>query len=390
MGSFHALGCTVALSAILLPAARARAAGVTPEERPGDPRRACLAQHDAAPVLTRADMLTEARAALAACSKGACPVAIRAECAESFEALTASIPSVIVSATSHDQDEDRVRVIVDGEVVPLRRDGRPLEFNPGLHRFRFEAPAQEPVERQVLLVRGEKYRVLSVRFEHLKGAPPPEPARRPEPAPPPQVVPLPEPAPASKPAPPVALAPRAVPSPLPEPAPASKPAPPVARAQPPAPAPPPEPVSLPEPSPAQTPSAMSAPGPVPSVPSTGSSRPVPVLDYVLGASALVGIAGVAGFGLWGLNERQSLESTCSPFCSDSQLSAVRSKLVAADIAMGVAVLSILGGAYVYVTRPTVERKETAGGGPLGVPRAGATLALAPIASGAVLRLEGDL
>jgi hypothetical protein len=95
----------------------------------------------------------------------------------------------------------------------------------------------------------------------------------------------------------------------------------------------------------------------PPQPSTEPSRPVPVLSYVFGAVALVGVAGFAGFGLSGLEEYNSLESSCRPACDSSKVDAVRTKLVLADISLGVAIGSAVTATILYLGRPKAGSSE---------------------------------
>jgi hypothetical protein len=81
-------------------------------------------------------------------------------------------------------------------------------------------------------------------------------------------------------------------------------------------------------------------------------RPIPLTVYVLGGVALAGAGAFAGFGLSGLAQRSSLQSTCQPVCSTTDVASVRSKLIAADVSLGVAVLSTAVAGYVYFSRPT--------------------------------------
>ncbi|WP_437786838.1 hypothetical protein [Sorangium sp. So ce1097] len=84
-------------------------------------------------------------------------------------------------------------------------------------------------------------------------------------------------------------------------------------------------------------------------------RPVPALTYVL---AGVGVAGAASFAVWGLmgrSEKDELERTCRPACTDSDLGTVRTKYLIADISLGVGAAAFVGAALTYLLRPTEER-----------------------------------
>ncbi|WP_438030780.1 hypothetical protein [Sorangium sp. So ce233] len=91
------------------------------------------------------------------------------------------------------------------------------------------------------------------------------------------------------------------------------------------------------------------------VQATELHRPVPASTYVL---AGVGVAGAASFAVWGLmgrSEKDELERTCRPRCTDSDLSAVRTKYLIADISLGVGAAAFVGAALTYLLRPTEER-----------------------------------
>jgi hypothetical protein len=63
---------------------------------------------------------------------------------------------------------------VPGEVVATRTEGTALSVDPGVHVFTFEVPGHPPVERQLLVLEGEK-----VRHERIDFASAAEPRRRP-------------------------------------------------------------------------------------------------------------------------------------------------------------------------------------------------------------------
>jgi len=108
---------------------------------------------------------------------------------------------------------------------------------------------------------------------------------------------------------------------------------------------------------------------------------------VLGGVALAGVASFATFGALGMSDRSSLQNSCSPVCTSSQLSTVRTKFLVADISLGTAVLATAVGAYVFFTRPGYERTLTTGRSAT-APRA--ELMLVPTRSGALLGVEGAL
>jgi F0F1-type ATP synthase membrane subunit c/vacuolar-type H+-ATPase subunit K len=70
-------------------------------------------------------------------------------------------------------------------------------------------------------------------------------------------------------------------------------------------------------------------------------------DYVFGGIALAGIATLAYFGGTGIYDANQLESSCMSFCKNDEVNPVRTKLIIADIGMGVAILSLVIGMYLH-------------------------------------------
>jgi hypothetical protein len=273
-----------------------------PRSGPAELKKECVNQHERAQDLRRAAKLIEARAALLVCSQDACPSIVRTDCAEWLGQVGQSVPSVVVRARTADHDELDVRVSIDGTLVTSRLDGTAIDLNPGPHAFRFERAPFDPIEQEVLIVAGERNRVLPVTF------------RAPD---------------------------------------------------------------------AAVPAAEQGTKDIAPAPRGEGDRPIPPLDYVLAGVTVAGVASFAGFGLSGMAERKSLEASCSPVCSPSQIQHVRTKFIIADVSLATAVLSAAAASYVYFTRPARPSIDP--------PRVGATFgpALAPSRSGLVIGLRGE-
>lgn len=134
-------------------------------------RKTCASKHELAQVLRNAGKLVEAREALVACSQAACQTAVRADCVGWFDQVSDTIPTVVLSAKTGSKDEVNARVAIDAKAASLRPDGKPIELNPGVHVVRFENPPFDPVEQQILLVPGEKNRIVSATFGEPEPAP---------------------------------------------------------------------------------------------------------------------------------------------------------------------------------------------------------------------------
>jgi hypothetical protein len=233
-------------------------------------KKACVAQHEQAQLLRRQGRLIDTRAALVACAQEACPGVVRTDCVQWLGDVARAVPSVVLTARTAAGDEPGVRVYGDGVLLAPHLDGHAIELDPGLHTFRFESPSGESVEQKVLLVEGEKNRIVEAMF----GA------------------------------------------------------------------------------------AMPAPRPIVSdvpPPARPTYRPIPWLDFALLGATVAGAAAFAGFGIWGLNEKKTLETNCEPVCAKSDIDSIRTKFAVADVGLAVGVLSAAAAGYVYFTRPAVER-----------------------------------
>ena len=131
---------------------------------------ACGAAHLDAQRFRRANELLKARDAMKLCARSSCPSRIAADCTTWLDEI--EVPSVILAVRGPDgKDAIDVRVSLDGRLLTERLDARPVEVDPGPHRFRFEIPGQQPLEEQVLVREGERGRRISVDFP--RPSPPP-------------------------------------------------------------------------------------------------------------------------------------------------------------------------------------------------------------------------
>jgi hypothetical protein len=75
-----------------------------------------------------------------------------------------------------------------------------------------------------------------------------------------------------------------------------------------------------------------------------------VLPIALGVVAVAGITIFAIEGLSGKSDVDSLQ-TCKPHCAESAVDSARTKLIIADISLGVGVVAAAVSAYLFITRP---------------------------------------
>jgi hypothetical protein len=113
-----------------------------------------------------------------------------------------------------------------------------------------------------------------------------------------------------------------------------------------------------------------APPPAPGgeqLPTTGGG--VPTSAIILGAVGVVALGSFTFFGIKGKSDASDLRSKCAPNCAQSDVDAVKSKLLIADISLGVGVVAIAAAVYLTVTnkQPATSSahfdvKPTPGGG----------------------------
>ncbi|MGH7294553.1 MAG: hypothetical protein ACRELB_06465, partial [Polyangiaceae bacterium] len=95
----------------------------------------------------------------------ACPAAVRSDCTTWLDQVDGEVPSIVVQARdAGGNDLLDVRVLVDGVKVADRLNGLPIEIDPGSHELRFERDGVEPVQKPVVVVAGQKARVVEVQM----------------------------------------------------------------------------------------------------------------------------------------------------------------------------------------------------------------------------------
>ena len=84
------------------------------------------------------------------------PDLVREDCAKSLATLDGNIPSAVFSAQAETGEITDVRVLVDGNLVSEKIDGKAFVLNPGEHRARFIKVGRLPVEMSFVAREGEK------------------------------------------------------------------------------------------------------------------------------------------------------------------------------------------------------------------------------------------
>jgi hypothetical protein len=108
------------------------------------------------------------------------------------------------------------------------------------------------------------------------------------------------------------------------------------------------------------PLAPSTPVLVPSR-NSGSNRVMTALPYALAGVGIVALGSFTYFGIRGKSEADDLAAGCgaTKTCSESQVDPVRHRLLAADISLGVSLLSLGAATWMFVARHSDKERTTA-------------------------------
>jgi hypothetical protein len=105
----------------------------------------------------------------------------------------------------------------------------------------------------------------------------------------------------------------------------------------------------------------------PTTPDTSEkSEPSLVPVAVAGGIGILALGSFALFGIMGKSDVDNLQG-CKPYCKEADVDSARTKLIIADISLGVGVVGIGVAAFLYFTRPKVETKVQTGGPAAGRP-----------------------
>jgi len=77
----------------------------------------------------------------------------------------------------------------------------------------------------------------------------------------------------------------------------------------------------------------------PATPQPGPEKKVPVLAYVAGGVAVLGLGSFAFFSISGRSEESDAAKRCEPRCTDSDLSPIKRDYLIGDISLGVAIVA---------------------------------------------------
>jgi hypothetical protein len=99
----------------------------------------------------------------------------------------------------------------------------------------------------------------------------------------------------------------------------------------------------------------------PAEPTATAPRSTNVATYIVGGLGLAALGAFGYFGLSGRSEYFDLEHSCAPHCTSSQTAPGRTKLIVADISLGVSVVALGVAAYMLLTRSSVTKAAPGAG-----------------------------
>ena len=92
------------------------------------------------------------------------------------------------------------------------------------------------------------------------------------------------------------------------------------------------------------------PPPPPPPPPVQVSHGLPAATYFFGGLGIVALGSFGYFGYRGKTDADHLRSTCVPGCTPSDVSAVHTKLLVADVSLGVGIVSLLAATFFALHR----------------------------------------
>lgn len=252
-------------------------------------KRSCALAYETAQQLRIKQKLRLSREQLITCGHSSCPSVVTKDCSAWLEEVESELASVLFRARDgKSRDLTEVRISIDGQTLREQLDGGPVFVDPGPHLFHFESDANGTADVYQALRKGERGRVIEVTLKARQDEPPkvdPEVA--------------------------VDKVDAGAADRLPndvqddEKKAESKP-----------------PIEL----------QLTRPDPSHGGPGTGT--------YVAAGIGVLALSSFAYFELKASSDVSDLRSTCAPYCPASEIDAVRSKLVVANVSLGVGVTAL--------------------------------------------------
>lgn len=133
---------------------------------------ACVDAAEKSQQLRDDGQLLEAKEKLVTCSAAGCPAAVAKQCARWLQEVEQSLPSIVVRVRDQaGKDLVDATISVDGAVRATHADGRPIALDPGAHTIVVKRDGAADAEEKVVVVAGEKNRVIPIESRPATAAP---------------------------------------------------------------------------------------------------------------------------------------------------------------------------------------------------------------------------
>ncbi len=154
-------GRRILIPALLGVVASASMASGAPSKAPtAAEKKACLAANSEGQDLRAAGKLRAAREALLTCAHDPCPGPVQTDCSRWVGELDQEIPSIVVRLTRDGAEVAGASLEIDGSAAAL--DGKAVPLDPGKHRLIVRVVGEPEREENVVLVTGEKNRIVAI------------------------------------------------------------------------------------------------------------------------------------------------------------------------------------------------------------------------------------
>lgn len=91
--------------------------------------------------------------------------------------------------------------------------------------------------------------------------------------------------------------------------------------------------------------------PPPSASTAGYVSKQETLPALLAGVGGLGVGGFLALAAWGRSSELRLQDSCAPHCSEAQISRLKTHYLVADVSLGVGVVSLATGIYLFLTSP---------------------------------------
>jgi hypothetical protein len=113
--------------------------------------------------LIKSGQLRQAKSSMLRCAVAACGARLRQECAQRVAEIEGEIPTIVpVVKDSGGNPLTELKMMMDGELVADKIDGRAVAVDPGPHQFTFEGKRGVLASYKTVILKGQRNRTMEV------------------------------------------------------------------------------------------------------------------------------------------------------------------------------------------------------------------------------------